>query len=74
MTAKEIDLEVRSIAKELSRLERSIKHAQASPTPFIAVGRAVMLGAFCVGKMKSNNYAIRTANALNAYKPNERGV
>jgi len=40
---------------------------------FVAVGNVVMLGRHCVGRMKSHTYAVRTANALNLYEPNERG-
>ena len=78
MTDQQVNREIKRIVshldKELDRVERSIQKAQESKTPFVARDRAVMLGSFCVGKMKSKAYAIRTANALNAYRPNERGV
>ena len=54
--------------------ENGIRKAHKEATEFVAVDRVVMLGSYCVGRMKSKNYAIRTANALNAYKPNSRGV
>ena len=73
MTEKQIGNESQQIQQELGRVERSIQRAQASPTPFAAVGRVVMLGAQLWGKMRSNTAAIRTARALNAYEPDERG-
>jgi len=65
MTAEEITREVQKIEAELRKVEKSLE--------FVAVGRVIMLGKYCVGRMKSRTYAIRTANALNAYQPDRRG-
>ena len=54
--------------------QNGISKAHKAATEFVAVDRVIMLGSYCVGRMKSKTYAIRTANALNAYKPNSRGV
>jgi len=73
VTDREITNAVKSIAKELDDVEKQLLgHNKASV--FVAVDRVIMLGSYCVGRMKSRTYAIRTANALNAYKPNKKGV
>jgi hypothetical protein len=71
MTAKQFTAGLRRM-KIKNYTIRAEVHKEA--ITFVAVDRVIMLGSYCVGRMKSKNYAIRTANALNAYKPNDRGV
>ena len=72
MTEPELNAAIKGITRELDEVERSLRR-EYSTLQFVAVDRVVMLGKFSVGRMKSKTYAIRTANALNAYKPDERG-
>ena len=45
------------------------------PRPqFTAHEDRLMDGEICVGVLYSRNFAIRTANALNAYEPDRRGL
>ena len=54
--------------------QNGIRREHKAATEFVAVDRVVMLGSYCVARAKSKTYAIRIAHALNAYKPNARGV
>lgn len=42
--------------------------------PFVAVNHSIVRGNDNFGLMRSHKFAVRTANALNAYKPNAEGV
>ena len=74
MTKQEFSEAVAMLDALIANLERKFQGSHSAATQFVAVDRVVMLGAYCVGRMKSKTYAVRTANALNAYKPNPRGV
>ena len=74
MTEQEVERELRQIERAVKQVEQKIAREHKTATTFVAVDRVIMLGSYCVGRMKSRNYAIRTANALNKYVPNERGV
>jgi hypothetical protein len=44
------------------------------PTPkFVAVHKAIMRGAEFIATAVSHTMALRIANALNSYKPNQKG-
>ena len=73
MTTAEFAAALERLDRELDKLETSFRESHRTPGKFVAVDRVIMLGQYCVGRMKSKTYAIRTANALNEYQPNERG-
>ena len=74
MTQEEVTKSIQDVSEAIKRVEDSLQIEHRKATVFVAVGRVIMLGKYCVGRMKSNTYAIRTANALNKHVPNERGV
>jgi hypothetical protein len=41
---------------------------------FMAVGKTIMYGKYCVAIARSRTMALRLAKAANKHKPNERGV
>ncbi len=62
---------------DAGRLVGAVTEETKTPPPpdpkFVQVGLGVMMGALCVATARSVTMAKRIANALNFYKPNDRG-
>ena len=73
--ADQLNADLRKLEEEhLAKWRKWQKENMHPPILFVAVDRVIMYGKICVGRMKSRNFAIRTANALNEYTPNKKGV
>lgn len=46
---------------------------QPAPLPFVAVHSLIKRGTETIARAVSHNFAVRIANALNAYKTDSRG-
>ena len=73
MTEKQINAGLRRIEAAVKRAELAVSSAHKEATTFVAVDRVIMLGSYCVARAKSKTYAVRIANALNRYTPDDRG-